>query len=195
MSLFKEKPLRSWLKERETLIPRKKLVDLIKEENPEAREQARRFSELMERRGFRTTVRDFNRSSIVDFYDPELRRMMIEVGAPYDREKAGEFALSITGSLEFTELPGLMGTRVVTVSGDIPVAVMRRPMARGFWREGLEIPEDLSVKELHWHTEDGLPATHVHVWGEDLDLYELSRFIGDLRDVSKGFMISDRMPR
>jgi hypothetical protein len=156
--------------------------------NPEAKEQARRFSMLLERRGFRTGVRDLDASSLVDFYDPELRRILTEVGAPYDREKVSDYALFLTGTVEFWEHPG---TRAVTLFGDIPVAIIRRPMARGFVGHRVEVPPDVKVTEVHWHTQDGLPRTHLHVEGElPVDLDGLARFIGSCRDISKSFIIA-----
>ncbi|MFQ6076626.1 MAG: hypothetical protein ACE5Z5_10910 [Candidatus Bathyarchaeia archaeon] len=157
-------------------------------ESPEPfREQARRFSRLLERRGFLTKVHDYPFSSVVNFEDPELRRMLTQVGAPYDREKAEHYAFfSSTGSVEFHP-PRVAYDRVTTMSGEVPVATMRRPMARGAWREEVRIPPGITVSDLHWHTEDALPATHVHVMG-DADLVELARLIGELRNISKSFL-------
>jgi hypothetical protein len=158
---------------------------------PGAKEQARRFSMLLERWGFRTRVTEYDAYAVVDFYDPELHRMLREVGAPYDRERASMFADSVVGSLEFMEAPGLLpGTYSVVVSGDIPMAAMRKPMARGFWSERIQIPREIGVSELHWHTEDGLPATHVHISGVDVPLEELAGFVADLRNISKSFALA-----
>jgi len=149
----------------------------------EARDVARVFSEMLERRGFVTSVAEHDDFAVVDFYDPKLRSMLRDAGIPYDREKALTFSDMVIGSLEFMPAPG----RRVFVSGDIPMTAMRKYGARGSWRETVSIPRGINVTELHWHTVDGLPATHVHISGVDVSLKSLAEFIVALRNMSESF--------
>jgi hypothetical protein len=150
---------------------------------PRARDVARVFSETLERYGFVTSVAEHDDYAVVDFYDPKLRSMLRDAGIPYDREKAATFSDMVIGSLEF--MPA-SGGRVV-VSGDIPMTAMRKYGARGSWRETVAVPRGISVTELHWHTVDGLPATHIHISGVDVSLKSLAEFVVALRNTSESF--------
>lgn len=155
----------------------------------EFREAARTFSRLLERRGFETKVYEYPLESVVNFVDPELRRMLSRFGAPYDRGKAEHYAFFTTvGSLAF-HTPYEERGRTILWTGEIPVPSLRKPIATGAWRDEVRIPEGVVISELHFHTEDTLPAVHLHLEGALTNLSELARFVGELRDLSKSALL------
>jgi len=144
--------------------------------SPSARETARRFAHLLELREFHAEVHDYPLESVVDFYDPKIRELVLKIAAPYDREKAERFVLWSAGSMRFYDR---------TFEGDVPVMTVRPPEARGSWKETLEIPPEFKVKEVHWHLVDTLPTTHLHITGETVDLLKLAAFLVHARDVTR----------
>lgn len=157
--------------------------------SPEAKDVAEVFSVMLERYGFISSVSQHDDFAVVDFYDPKLRRTLREIGAAYDRETALTFSDLVVGSLEFTVEPGVR----IMFSGDIPMAAMRKYDTRGTsWREKIVIPRGINVTELHWHTIDGRPATHIHISGVDVPLRRLVEFVAALRDISEKFATGER---
>lgn len=153
--------------------------------------RARYLREQLERRGFLAKVTEYPRraTALVDFHDPGLERELIKRGGPLDSEKV-EYYTTWAGR-------GSIAFRDERTEGDVPVITMRKPGAAGWWRETLATPPRIEISEVHLHTYDGLPSTHLHIKGEGLtmsEIRELAGFIARARDVAKKFLTGDEMP-
>jgi len=112
------------------------------------------FKELLDKKGFNTTLQVFAESVVVDFFHPEVRKLI--EGLPYRRPLIETLTTySTAGTVEFTDFG--------VTDANVPVVMARDPAATGRLKHLVKLYEGMRLEEAHWHVHDGLTVFDLHL--------------------------------